>query len=67
MARASCAVLALLLLFASWLWKPAILQPAAFGLLVAGALVHTAGLVFRIVLQRRPPVTNLYSSTVFVG
>jgi len=60
-------VLALLALFASWLWKPGILQPAAFGLLVAGAVVHTGGLVSRIVLQGRPPVTNLYSSAVFVG
>jgi ABC-type transport system involved in cytochrome c biogenesis permease subunit len=60
-------VLALLALFASWLWKPGILQPAAFGLLVAGALVHTGGLVSRVVLQGRPPVTNLYSSAVFVG
>jgi ABC-type transport system involved in cytochrome c biogenesis permease subunit len=60
-------VLALLALFASWLWKPELLRPAAFGLLVAGALVHTAGLVSRVVLQGRPPVTNLYSSAVFVG
>ncbi len=60
-------VLALLALFASWLWKPAILQPASFGLLVAGSIVHTAGLVSRILLQGRPPVTNLYSSAVFVG
>ena len=60
-------VLALLVLFASWLWKRSILQPAAFGLLVAGSLVHTAGLVARIVLQGRPPVTNLYSSAIFVG
>jgi ABC-type transport system involved in cytochrome c biogenesis permease subunit len=60
-------VLALLVLFVSWLWKPRLLQPAAFGLLAAGALVHTAGLVSRIVLQGRPPVTNLYSSAVFVG
>jgi ABC-type transport system involved in cytochrome c biogenesis permease subunit len=60
-------VLALLVLFASWLWKPAVLQPTAFALLVAGSLVHTAGLVARIVLQGRPPVTNLYSSAVFVG
>ena len=29
-------VLALLLLFASWAWKPRLLQPAAFGLLVGG-------------------------------
>jgi ABC-type transport system involved in cytochrome c biogenesis permease subunit len=60
-------VLALLTVFASWLWKPQILRPAAFGLLCAGALVQTAGLVSRIVLQGRPPVTNLYSSAVFVG
>jgi len=60
-------LLALFALFASWLWKPRILQPSAFALLVAGALVHTAGLAVRIVLQGRPPVTNLYSSAIFVG
>jgi ABC-type transport system involved in cytochrome c biogenesis permease subunit len=60
-------VLALLVLFASWLWKPHVLQPTAFSLLVVGALVHTAGLASRVVLQGRPPVTNLYSSAVFVG
>ena len=60
-------VLAALAVFASWLWKPEILRSAGFGLLCAGALVQTAGLVSRIVLQGRPPVTNLYSSAVFVG
>ncbi|MFL5272251.1 MAG: cytochrome C assembly protein, partial [Anaeromyxobacteraceae bacterium] len=60
-------VLALLVLFASWLWKPQLLQPTAFALLVAGAIVHTGGLVSRVILQGRPPVTNLYSSAVFVG
>jgi ABC-type transport system involved in cytochrome c biogenesis permease subunit len=60
-------VLALLVLFASWLWKPQILQPSAFALLLVGSVVHTAGLVSRIVLQGRPPVTNLYSSAIFVG
>jgi ABC-type transport system involved in cytochrome c biogenesis permease subunit len=60
-------VLALLALFASWLWKPSTLRPVAFSLLSAGAIVHTAGLAARIVLQGRPPVTNLYSSAVFVG
>jgi ABC-type transport system involved in cytochrome c biogenesis permease subunit len=60
-------VLAMLALFASWAWKPQILQPAAFGLLCAGALVHTLGLASRVILQGRPPVTNLYSSAVFVG
>jgi ABC-type transport system involved in cytochrome c biogenesis permease subunit len=60
-------VLALLAVFGSWLWRPELLQPAAFSLLAAGAAVHTAGLVSRIILQGRPPVTNLYSSAVFVG
>ena len=60
-------VLAMLALFASWLWKPEILQPTAWVLLLGGAVVHTLGLVARIVLQGRPPVTNLYSSAIFVG
>jgi ABC-type transport system involved in cytochrome c biogenesis permease subunit len=60
-------VAALLLVFASWLWQPELLRRSAFALLLSGAAVHTAGLVSRIVLQGRPPVTNLYSSAVFVG
>src|SRR5262249_3142266 len=38
-------VLALLAIFASWMGKRSVLQPAAFGLLIAGALIHTAGLL----------------------
>jgi len=60
-------VLALLSVFVSWLWKPELMRRVGYGLLIAGAFVQTAGLVSRIVLQGRPPVTNLYSSAVFVG
>ena len=60
-------VLALLTLFTSWIWGRERLQPAAFSLLAGGAVIHTAGLISRIVLQGRPPVTNLYSSAIFVG
>ena len=36
--------------------------------LVALALVvHTSGLIYRMVLEGRPPVTNLYSSAIFIG
>lgn len=38
-----------------------------FWLLAAGAAVHTAGMLARMWIQDRPPVTNLYSSAVFVG
>jgi ABC-type transport system involved in cytochrome c biogenesis permease subunit len=60
-------VLALLVLFVSWLRWGDVLRPAAFGFLVGGTIVHTLGLVSRVILQGRPPVTNLYSSAVFVG
>ena len=40
---------------------------SAFYLIILAGLVHTFGLVFRMVLEGRPPVTNLYSSAIFVG
>ena len=58
---------AFIVLCISWLYKPEILRPTAFALLFSGAIVHTLGLAARIILQGRPPVTNLYSSAVFVG
>lgn len=60
-------VAALLLLFASWAYKPQTLRPLAYVLLVAGVVLHTGGLISRTIVQGRPPVTNLYSSAVFVG
>lgn len=59
--------LAFIVLCISWLWKGEVLRPTAYALLAAGAVVHTLGLAARIILQGRPPVTNLYSSAVFVG
>ena len=47
-------------------WKPAFLR-AALGLIALAFVVHTVGLAGRIYLQGRPPVTNLYSSAVFIG
>jgi ABC-type transport system involved in cytochrome c biogenesis permease subunit len=39
----------------------------SFFLLVLALVVHTSGLIFRMYLEGRPPVTNLYSSAIFVG
>ncbi|HUA69319.1 MAG TPA: cytochrome c biogenesis protein CcsA [Candidatus Saccharimonadales bacterium] len=44
-----------------------IFRRSAFGLVVLAAVIHTFGLVFRMWLEGRPPVTNLYSSAIFVG
>ncbi len=43
------------------------LRRAAVGLLWAAFIIHTLGMLARMHLQGRPPVTNLYSSAVFVG
>ncbi len=43
------------------------MRRCAIALLYIGLVVHTAALLVRIYLQGRPPVTNLYSSAVFVG
>ncbi len=43
------------------------LRRSAFCLIVLAGLIHTFGLVFRMVLEGRPPVTNLYSSAIFIG
>ena len=40
---------------------------AMMALLIIAFVIQTVGLTFRIVLQGRPPVTNLYSSAVFIG
>jgi ABC-type transport system involved in cytochrome c biogenesis permease subunit/predicted secreted protein len=38
-----------------------------FALLVLAFIIHTVGLGFRMYLEGRPPVTNLYSSAIFIG
>ncbi|MCX6885647.1 MAG: cytochrome c biogenesis protein CcsA [Verrucomicrobia bacterium] len=43
------------------------LRLSAYWLIILGGAVHTFGLVFRMYLESRPPVTNLYSSAVFIG
>ena len=60
-------LLAFLLACISWLAWQRPLNRAAFYLLLLAIAVHTFGLVSRMYLQERPPVTNLYSSAIFIG
>jgi len=60
-------VLAFLLACGSWLGWNRTLNRSAFYLLLLALAVHTFGLVSRMYLQERPPVTNLYSSAIFIG
>ncbi len=60
-------VLALLVGLASWLRWPDTLGRSAFWLTVLAFVTTTAGIATRMWLEGRPPVTNLYSSALFVG
>jgi ABC-type transport system involved in cytochrome c biogenesis permease subunit len=60
-------VLAFLLACASWLGWSRTLSRSAFYLLLLTLAVHTFGMFSRMYLQERPPVTNLYSSAIFIG
>lgn len=56
-----------LMFFVSWLAWEKPLQEAAWWLMIATLALHTFGMVTRMWLEGRPPVTNLYSSAVFIG
>jgi ABC-type transport system involved in cytochrome c biogenesis permease subunit len=60
-------VLAFLLVCGFWLGGNRSLNTAAFYVILLALAVHTFGLGSRMYLQGRPPVTNLYSSAIFIG
>jgi ABC-type transport system involved in cytochrome c biogenesis permease subunit len=51
----------------SWLGWFQPLNRGAFWSMVLIALLHSWALLIRIYIQGRPPVTNLYSSAIFIG
>jgi ABC-type transport system involved in cytochrome c biogenesis permease subunit len=60
-------VAALLLGCAFWINLSEPVRRTGFALLVLAFVIHTLGLGFRMYLEGRPPVTNLYSSAIFIG
>lgn len=60
-------VCAFFLAIFSWLKWPQALGRSAFYLVLVAFVVSTAGIATRMWLEGRPPVTNLYSSALFVG
>ena len=60
-------VLAGLLACCYWFNLAEILRRSAVWILYLAFAIHTTGLIYRMVLEGRPPVTNLYSSAIFIG
>ena len=56
-----------LIAITSWLVWPEALQKSAYWLLILAWVATTVGILTRMWLEGRPPVTNLYSSALFVG
>lgn len=51
----------------AWLGWSRVLNSASFWLITATLVLHTFAIIGRIYISGRPPVTNLYSSAVFIG
>ena len=60
-------ILAGLLGVFSWFNLSETLRRSSSWLVWLAFVIHTVGLVYRMVLEGRPPVTNLYSSAIFIG
>lgn len=60
-------VLSFLLCVFSWMFWADSLNKSAFYVVVFTSVLFTLALGVRMYLQGRPPVTNLYSSAIFVG
>jgi ABC-type transport system involved in cytochrome c biogenesis permease subunit len=60
-------ILAGLLAIFSWFNLSETLRRSSVWLVWLAFAIHTTGLVYRMVLESRPPVTNLYSSAIFIG
>ena len=60
-------ITAFLLILVYWFNFNNTWRRGAFWLVAIAFVIHTAGLIFRMVLEARPPVTNLYSSAIFIG
>jgi ABC-type transport system involved in cytochrome c biogenesis permease subunit len=60
-------IFALFLLMISWTMKPGALWRISWSCLGIASLMHTAGILMRMLIMGRPPVSTLYESIIFVG
>lgn len=57
----------IILTFISWIAWSSALRRTGFALMAVAFIVHTIALIARMQISGRPPVTNLYSSAIFIG
>ncbi len=66
--KATCLYLPVIVLsFCGWLfWGPVFRRTSTY-LMILAFVLHSAALLVRMWISGRPPVTNLYSSSIFIG
>lgn len=60
-------IFSFILLCFSFVKTKQFLKTSSFTILIIGSVLHLAHIIFRCFILERPPVTNLYESTLFVG
>ena len=57
----------LVLSFLGWMFWGPVLRRTSLWLMVLAFILHSGALLLRMWISGRPPVTNLYSSAIFIG
>ena len=60
-------VISMVVAFVGWILWPEFNQRLSFALSLGLLALYTYGICMRIYISGRPPVTNLYSSAIFIG
>ena len=60
-------LLSFILLLLSWIIKPKMFQKIALSSIIVGLIFHFIGILCRMIIMQRPPVSTLYESILFVG
>ena len=62
-----CYLVSFFLIGISWMIKPLLLRKISLSSMALGFLLHTYGIIMRMIIMQRPPVSTLYESILFVG
>ena len=60
-------LLSFIFLGISWMIRPTLFRRIAFWSLILGFLLHTYGILLRMVIMSRPPISTIYETVIFVG
>ncbi len=58
---------AIVFTFIGWIGMERPMRFSGIGLMILALVIHTVALYARMMISGRPPVTNLYSSAIFIG